>query len=454
MLVTWVTTLSLAASASEGAKHRRSQLLLLEATRKLAASIDYPVTLKHVAGVLVPQMADFCMVQLFATPEIMDAVEVVSVEPEKTPLLEEVARVYLADLKGCSNLATVLNKRSSQIIRHPDEAVLRSMAKDARHFDLLKRIGFRTLVVAPLHSPDRVLGAVSVGFFTEDRTYDAGQISVIEELCRRAAMAIENSQLYKQTQQAVQTRDEFLSIASHELKTPLTSLTLQLQLLGKALAKGLETAKGDEVALPMKTVSIVTSSEKQVKRLSLLLDSLLDLTRIRLGRLQLNRESVDLGSLANEILQRQRPVAAQSGVALTLEATPGVVGSWDRMRIEQLVLNLISNAIKYGEEKPVVVFVKKDDRKDMAVLEVSDRGPGIAPEQQQKIFERFVRADATGTRSTGLGLGLYICRQIAESHQGTIRVSSEPGAGSTFIVELPLKELSARKLPWSSAETA
>jgi signal transduction histidine kinase len=162
------------------------------------------------------------------------------------------------------------------------------------------------------------------------------------------------------------------------------------------------------------------------------------MTRIGLGRLQLNQKQFDLTSAVREVVGRHRLETSQKGIQVTLNDEGPLVGCWDRLRIEQVVTNLLSNAIKYGEGKPIRVTTALDKAQSSAMLTIADQGHGIPQEMQKKIFERFERAGLTGEKISGLGLGLYIVHQIVEAHQGAIRVESNAGEGSVFTVTLPL----------------
>jgi signal transduction histidine kinase len=237
----------------------------------------------------------------------------------------------------------------------------------------------------------------------------------------------ERERLLKELGDALQARDEFLSVASHELRNPLGALNLKLDLILKqarnAGEAGEKLAGGIEVAL------------RQSGRLTRLIDELLDVSRITSGRLTLEREEVDLSQLIAEVEDRLRQMVERGGSSVELRVQPGVVGRWDRLRLEQVLVNLLTNAVKYGGRSSIEVSLRADERQ--ATLAVRDGGPGISEAQQQHIFERFVRAAPRGVG--GLGLGLYITRQIVEAHGGRLRVESQPGQGATFFVELPLR---------------
>ncbi|RJS21714.1 histidine kinase [Corallococcus sp. H22C18031201] len=245
---------------------------------------------------------------------------------------------------------------------------------------------------------------------------------------RAEAATAEQRRLAQAAESAVHLRDEFLGIAAHELRTPLTSLQLQLQLLQRQLGPG-ASLDTERVARG------VASCARQTARLSQLMDSLLDLSRITRGRMELQLESLDLGEVVRELTRRFEAEAQGTDVRLTVRASPGVRGHWDRLRLEQVVTNLLSNALKYGHGAPVDVRVDSDGAH--AWLEVEDRGIGIAPEDAPRIFERFERA-VSSRHYGGLGLGLFITRQLVEALGGHISVASTPGRGSTFTVTLPL----------------
>jgi len=230
---------------------------------------------------------------------------------------------------------------------------------------------------------------------------------------------------HEEAENAVRARDEFLSAASHELRTPLTSLNMQLQTLLRKL--------GDQdvyAAIRPK----VESSERQARRLTRLIDALLDVSRISSDRLDLQLEALDVSALVEEVVQRQRDDLARAGCTVSMNANGALTGYWDRLRVDQVVTNLLTNAAKYGSGKPVEVRVEGDDR--LARIRVADHGVGIAPEDQARIFDQFERSSAHREYG-GVGLGLWIARKIVEAMGGAIRVQSTPGEGATFTVELP-----------------
>ena len=232
-------------------------------------------------------------------------------------------------------------------------------------------------------------------------------------------------------QQSVRVRDEFLSIASHELKTPVTALHLQLQSVLRAAARG-PRPDGKDLALIK-----ISRAETQLMRLTRLIDNLLDVSRITAGRLDFEPEEVDLAQVVRESVERLREEAARVGTPIVFNTDTPVQGFWDRLRLEQVVTNLLTNAVKYGNRHPVELRVEALPG-NRARLTVQDRGIGISPENQARIFERFERA-VSDRQYGGLGLGLWITRQIVTALEGEIFVQSAAGEGSVFTVELPLQ---------------
>ncbi len=228
-------------------------------------------------------------------------------------------------------------------------------------------------------------------------------------------------------QDSVRVRDEFLSIASHELRTPLTTVQLQLESVSKALSGAAKDAK-----LTQK----VEKALRQTRRLTDLVERLLDLSRIEAKRLSLNREEVDLCEIMQEVIEDFRGQAECAGGQLILHPSTPIFGCWDRFRVEQILTNLLSNAIKYGVGQPVEVTVSVEG--ESARLAICDKGIGISADEVERIFLRFERG-ASLRQYGGLGLGLYISRNLAEAHGGSIRVTSMPNLGSTFTLELPLR---------------
>jgi PAS domain S-box-containing protein len=233
---------------------------------------------------------------------------------------------------------------------------------------------------------------------------------------------------------AVSVRDEFVSIASHELRTPLTALRLQLD----SVARSLQRRPAEHLASGRLAAS-TSDAQTQVSRLTTLVERLLDISRFADGRLSLEPEELDLVTVVRGVVDVMREPARVAGCELRFSGPPALAGRWDRVRLEQLVTNLVGNATKFGARQPVDVALAAgtNGHSGTVSLTVTDRGIGIEPEYQRRIFGRFERAVSTRNFG-GLGLGLWVAKQIVEAHEGTISVASAPGEGATFTVVLPL----------------
>ncbi len=237
---------------------------------------------------------------------------------------------------------------------------------------------------------------------------------------------------YDRVKGEVRARDEFLSIASHELKTPLTSMLLQLERMLHNI-RNAPLAKFS-VAELMKTLA---NAEIQIRKLAKMINDLLNVSLITTGRLNLDLEQVDLSGVVKEVVKNSLDILKREGYKVYLDAKVSAVGKWDKLRIEQVITNFLSNAIKYGQGKPIEI--KVTNRGSLARFRIKDQGIGIAPDQKSALFEKFKRGDEK-EQNKGLGVGLYIANQIIKAHKGEIKVISKPKKGATFVVDLPLSK--------------
>ncbi len=300
----------------------------------------------------------------------------------------------------------------------------------ARFSKLFEEEGVRTFAFLPLSSGDRLLGLVML-FYRVNHTFSSREIELARAMAGQVGFALERKQteerlrqLSGELEEAVRARDEFLAIASHELKTPLTSLQLHLDQARRKSLAGLDGKCLDRIEI----------AGRQVRRLSRLVDDLLDFSRISAGQLRLEREPFELRALAEDVLRRLDPELARGGCGRSFTCVGNTLGTWDRMRLDQVLSNLLTNALKYGEGHPIHVALEGGETH--VRLSVRDDGMGIAPDDARRVFQRFERA-VSSRHIGGFGVGLWIVRQIVEEHRGTIRVESAPGEGSTFIVDLP-----------------
>ncbi|HEY3354828.1 MAG TPA: GAF domain-containing sensor histidine kinase [Polyangia bacterium] len=312
---------------------------------------------------------------------------------------------------------------SGWAIKHREVVAIEDIFLDSRiPHDVYRATFVKSLAMVPIRIDDPV-GAIGA-YWGSRHLATARELELLRALAGTTAVALENAELYRQAQDAVRARDDFLGLASHELKTPLTPLKLRLQLLRAGLELG-----QPPVSLDRELARI----ESYVDRLHRLIGNLLDVSRVTRGTLSLDPEELDLGAVVREVTERYAVELAESGCTLDLALPGPIIGRWDRGRLEQVVSNLLGNAIKFGRGKPIEVIVSDDDG---ARLTVRDHGIGISPEDQAQLFGRFERAMST-QHYGGFGVGLWLVRQIVEAHGGNIQVLSAPGEGSSFEVMLP-----------------
>ncbi len=406
--------------------------VLAEASALLAESLEHEDVLAHLSELVVREVADWCQFDLMEGGVIRRHAGAHE-NPAKEPLLRELAARYPSrtDALHPSPAARVLATGRTLLLPEVDENTLATTCMDDRHAALIRGLGTRSALAVPLQVRGKTLGALTLGSATSGR-YRPADVELVEELARRAAMALENSLLYGQAREAIRVRDDFLSIASHELRTPLTPLHLQLRALQRRLLS-LVTEPGASMWVQTRMDLLL----RQSRRMARLVNELLDISRISGRRLQLELSEVNLGEVVRDVVDtlREHEGMARLGSDVRVHARPGVVGRWDRLRVEQVVTNLVSNALKFGAGKPVDLWVEEADER--AVLTVVDRGIGVPLDARERIFRQFERA-VSGRHYGGLGLGLFIVKQIVEALDGRITVQSTPGSGATFTVALPI----------------
>lgn len=375
---------------------------LAEASRVLAASLDYQTTLTTVARLVVPHLAVWCVVDILEDDETVRRLEVAHVDPAKMELARELQHRYPPDFSEESQLMQVLRSGEPFLMPEIPQDRLLAAARDEEHGKILQELGLRSYMVVPLVARQRSLGAISFVAAESDRRYGPDDLVLAEDLARRAAMAVDNARLYREVQEAIRTRDEFLSSISHDLKTPLTTLKGQAQLIQRRLAR-VDTEESERAVEGLE--NIVTAASKMNR----LIDDLLDVAHLRVGRpLDLRREPTDLVALVQRVAEEQ-PQLTQRHTIRVESSIPTLVGDWDTARLERVVSNLLSNAVKYspdGGEITVTVWQEKDEGAFYAVLQVEDRGVGIPAEDLPNIFERFHRGANVAGRIAGTGIGL------------------------------------------------
>jgi PAS domain S-box-containing protein len=392
------------------------------------ASTDFSEALEELARLASEALGECCVLTLVDEEKhALDVVATYHPDPQARQLLKDSLNASYEN-EGGSAMRVARAGRPLLVARVPQEGLLESLAPPERPFTA--RYGLHSVLVVPLRAQGTVIGTMGVSRGQPGRPYTQEDQDFLQEMADRAGLVIQNVRLLRTAQQAVRLRDDFLSIASHELKTPLTPLSLKLQIMSRMVG----SEQGE--ALSQRLSRDVEAMRRQVKRLSDLISDLLDVARISGGRLKLALEQVELTGLVREVASRFELEAERAGGKLGVRVAEPLVGRWDRLRLEQVVTNLLSNALKYGPGKPITVQV--EGAGEQARLTVRDEGIGIEPQHLARIFEKFERA-ASERHYGGLGLGLYITRQIVKALGGSITVESVLQQGTVFTVQLPLR---------------
>jgi PAS domain S-box-containing protein len=402
-------------------EHR--ERLVSETTSVLSQSLDLETIAQNLATKLVPVLADWSAIVLFETDGSATQTKV-TVTPGNAQK-EKLSRYFLnAVLEYPSSVSKTLQSQERIILNHLSRTL-------PEHEKLLNSISLGAVLIYPIRIHRGIIGYVVFMFEDPDKNMTSSEITLYEKVQKKVCLHFENAFLHHQAKKAIQVRDEFISVASHELKTPLTSLTLQIQMINRNLRDVHTTLHTDQL------LQSVNFCHKQVLRLTHLLNQLLDVTQIQQDQIQLQQAPTDLRFLAKQALMTFEEEARSKHILLSLDLGETIIGNWDATRLTQVISNLISNALKYGNHSPVTVETRKDPTNGLAQLRVRDHGFGISNEMREKIFERFERGKESQS-TPGLGLGLYISRQITEAHGGKLSCESEVGKGTTFILTLPL----------------
>lgn len=401
---------------------------LSEASKILASSLDYNVTLAIIAKLAVDKFADFCMIDLLDEHGKLIRVASQMADPKLQKLAQRMFD-FPSDPKNKDAIYETVRTGNPILIEKITEKWLRQASRIPEERTIIKHLGLHSFIFAPLKSRDKTIGVITLVSNDPKISYNDADLLLAEEMASRAGIAVDKAKLFKEAQDAIKSRDEFLSIASHELKTPLTSILLNLQLALEKIKNATNQKANMEDVERLIEINI-----SQSKRLSKLINDLLNTSVISSGRLKIETEPVILGDLILETIERLKVQIKKTKIKTKIHGK--IVGEWDRIRIEQVLINLISNALKYGRGKPITIEAGRVS--DKAVITVSDQGIGIELSDQPHVFDLFTRA-VDPNDYKGLGIGLFIARQIVEAHGGSLSLESKLNRGTTFTIELPIK---------------
>jgi signal transduction histidine kinase len=411
-------------TAQRRAEERRD--FLAEATARLTASLDYETTLQTLTRLAVPRLADGCVVEMLQEDGTLRRVAV-HAAPTIQAMAAELRRRYPPRIDTPHGIGRVLRTGQSELVPEITPDVLIAAAFDAEHLRLLRALDLQSSLTVALIAHGRILGAAQFLRTEAGRPYGPEDLALAEDLTRRAALAADNARLYQTAQAAIAARDEFMSVAAHELRTPITSLRAFAQLLLRRMDKQ-EILDSAQVRRGMQTMI------QQVDKLTRLVSQLLDVSRIESAKLGLECEATDFAGLVAGVVATLQATAPEHTLVLH---TPGLLPArLDPVRIEQVVVNLVDNAIKYSPDGGPITITVGPFAAGWVRLAVRDHGLGIPPADREQLFNRFYQVHSQGHRG-GMGLGLYISRQIVQLHQGQLRAEFPPGGGTCFVVDLP-----------------
>jgi PAS domain S-box-containing protein len=418
---------------------------LARAGAALASSLDYRATLTTVAQLAVPQLADWCAIDL-RDPGAREPsqVAVAHVDPNKVRWVREFNERYPPDPDAATGAPQVIRSGKSELYPEIPRRMLEEAARDEEHLVAIRELRLKSAMVVPLRGRETIFGAMTF-VFAEDsgRSYTQDDLAFAEEFARRAAMAIDNARALKEADEARaeerllrreadianRAKDEFLATVSHELRTPLNAiLGWTVTLRGRAMPADVDHA-----------LAII---ERNARRQTRLIEDVLDMSRIISGKLSLTMGPTDIAAVIQGALEAVQPAADAKGLAIQVDADPSLTITADSDRLQQVVWNLLANAVKFSQPQGRI-WVQAYREGPSVAVRVADSGEGIATEALPHVFEPFRQADASTTRRHGgLGLGLAIVKQLVIGHGGTVSATSDGvGHGATFIVTLPARTI-------------
>ncbi len=450
-------TALLEAAMEQAETSRRHFAFLAEATALLVSSLEYQDSLAALVQMAVPYLADYGLVEILEENQALFQTAASDLDHARDRVLFDFRQPAPADLEGGSLFAEAVRNGKSLVFEEVTGDVLQRYTSDPEKLERLSQAGIKSLLVVPVVGREKTLGAFTFLQVRPDRRFVPAEIALVEDLARRAAMAIDNNRLYHEAQEAVRVQKEldylkdlFVSIAGHELRTPLTTIRGFGQMLQRSLLRQPEPLdpEAHQEAL-VKNLHFLDTIHRQTNRMNGLISQLLDFSRIQSGQFELTEISeVNLVNLLERVIEQQSTLEPDRTLTFIAGEVQAIIRG-DSDRLEQVMHNLIGNACKYSPEgSPVTVELKINPGE--ALITFKDQGHGISLEDQQHIFDRFYRVRNRETAKTsGLGLGLFISHEIIEQHQGRMWLESQPGNGATFYIALPLLDAPGGDSPLS-----
>jgi DNA-binding NarL/FixJ family response regulator/signal transduction histidine kinase len=400
---------------------------LAEAGEMLGSDLDYESTLREVAHLSVPTIADWCVVDVLDEDGSLQSVQLAAADPAKERLLERMlSRFPHAPAPSAHPVQRVLDAHEPVLVSEVTPDFLASSVENDDHLRMMTELGPVSAMYLPLAVREQILGAITLVSAESGRRYTSHDLWLAGELARRAALAIENSRLYTRARVAVRAREEVLAVVAHDLRNPLSAITM----VGTLLL--------EDYLSPEQTREQIGAMLRSAEQMDRLIADLLDIARIDAGTLAVDPAAVSIEEIVHDAMREIGPAARDRRVSLETDLEPELPMAWaDAGRILQVLSNLLGNGVRYAPPGTAVTTRARRLGREI-LLSVSDTGEGIEPEHMPHLFDRFWQARPQAR--SGAGLGLSIARGVVEAHRGRIWASSAPGEGATFFFTLPLAE--------------
>ena len=414
---------------SERKRIEQALRFILDSSTSLSSSLELHSILEHIVQLSVPDIADLCAVEIFESEHDPGQSRLTHVQPD-----QETALQYLETHGSLFDLVKQAAQASfgyheSVLFTQLDAQAVNQASGEQHVWATFARLGLTSVVCVSLIVREQHVGRIVLCYGPSQRVYEQTDLPLVHELGQRASLALEHAWLYEDVQQALKARDQFLSVASHELKTPITTVLGYAQLLERRLKR-----EAQENPRNLKALSTLV---EQCQRLDRLIRALLDLSRIQMGQFTLEYAEFDIAQFVQRIVEESQPLVQHHTLSFHLDIQQEQITlQGDELRLAQVFQNLIQNAVKYSAHGGTV-DVTLSQQPTGVLVSVRDEGLGIPAEAIPQLFNRFYRASNIEPDVSGMGLGLYVVREIVSLHHGTISVDSVEGQGSTFSVFLP-----------------
>jgi signal transduction histidine kinase/PAS domain-containing protein len=428
-------------NVTERRQSAEAQRYLAEASAILAKSLEYEETFSALARLVIPELADWCRVDMLEADGSLRLIAVTHIDAEKVKWARELAESYPTDMNATSGVANVLRTGVAEIYPEISEEMLAAGTSDPDYLALLKTVQFRGVIIAPIISGQSVLGAFTLVSAESRRKYTEKDLDLAVELGRRAGMAVENARVHRavklareaaieaqhQAEEANAAKSQFLAFMSHELRTPLNAIAGYVDLILAGVHGPVSKAQRDALDRVNRSQRVLLG----------LINNVLNFVKVDAGHVELNVADTPAVDIMKDVEPLVAPQLEAKGLRYDFSCENGAIVHADPEKTQQILLNLLSNAIKFTKRGGSIA-VECAQNTDMVSFAVRDTGCGIAPEKLGAIFEPFVQLDRTlNSPQEGTGLGLAISRDLALQMNGSLTVESEFGKGCTFFLSLP-----------------